>query len=108
MRRAIICIFLIGFCVVDIPTTFSREPQIRLVNGVQIKGTLLEAIDAGLKMQTAKGAHLFLWAHLSPATRFYYEPLFRANFKEILEGVLREGWTNQPITQVSIEALEKE
>jgi len=60
---------------------------VRLVSGITVKGDVVESTGAGLVIKTSKGAKAYEWETLSPATRYRYEPKFRANYDVVLRGL---------------------
>ncbi len=72
----------------------SQGQTVRLANGVVVKGDVLQISDAGLEIKAQAGNKVYTWETLSPATRFYYQPLFRANYEAVLLGLPKSAWTN--------------
>lgn len=70
--------------------------EIRMANGVILKGTVKQAADAGLEIQTSAGSKTYTWETLSSATRFRYQPIYRENFGFILDGLPPSARTNKP------------
>lgn len=60
--------------------------EIRLANGVVVRGEIRQATDSGLEFKTESGGRTYPWYTLSPATRYRLQPAYRANFKDILAG----------------------
>jgi hypothetical protein len=75
-------------------TVLAQEP--RLANGKPVKGEVKEATDEGLKVLLPEGEKVLPWKTLSIGTRYRYQPLFRANFDAVIEGVPPSQWTKQP------------
>ena len=72
----------------------SQGQTVRLANGVVVKGEVMQVSDAGVEIKTPAGNKTYTWETLSPATRYYYQPLFRANYEAVLLGLPRSAWTN--------------
>lgn len=70
--------------------------DIRLANGVILRGTVLQATDAGLELQTATGTRTYSWETLSVGTRYRYQPVFRVNYDSVLQGLPPSARTNVP------------
>ncbi len=70
--------------------------EIRMANGVILKGTVKQATSSGLEIQTPAGPKTYTWETLSTATRFRYQPVYRANFDVILQGLPPSARTNKP------------
>jgi len=70
--------------------------EIRLANGVIVKGDVTKLSDAGLELQTTTGTRTYSWETLSPATRFRYQAVFRANFETIAQGLPPSARNNVP------------
>jgi hypothetical protein len=75
--------------------------EIRMANGVIVKGTVKQATDAGLEVQNPAGSKIYTWDTLSTATRFRYQPIYRANFEPILQGLPPSARTNKPMIETS-------
>ena len=75
-------------------TQAAAAQEIRMANGVILKGTVSQATDAGLEIQTSAGLRTYTWETLSTSTRFRYQPVYRANFDAILEGLPPSARTN--------------
>lgn len=74
----------------------ARAQDVRLANGVAIKGSVLKSDDSGLEVQTQVGPRTYTWDTLSPATRYRHQPKFRANYEAVLQGLPPSAWTNLP------------
>lgn len=72
-----------------------RAEDVRLANGLVIKGQITRASDAGLEMQTSAGPKTYAWETLSWGTRYRYQPSFRANLDPILKGLPPAARTNE-------------
>lgn len=72
-----------------------------MANGVILKGTVKQATDAGLEIQTTAGSRTYTWETLSSATRFRYQPIYRANFDPILQGLPPSARTNKPMVDAT-------
>lgn len=70
--------------------------EIRMANGMILKGTFKRATNEGLEIQTAAGAKTYTWETLSAATRFRYQPIYRANFDPIVQGLPPSARTKKP------------
>ena len=68
-----------------------------MANGVILKGTVKQSTNAGLEIQTPAGPKTYTWETLSTATRFRYQPIYRANFEPVLQGLPPSARTNKPI-----------
>jgi hypothetical protein len=75
--------------------------EIRMANGVILKGTVKQATDAGLEIQTQAGPKTYTWETLSSATRFRYQPIYRENFEPILQGLPPSARTNKPVADAA-------
>lgn len=64
----------------------TRAEEIRLINGVAVRGEIRAQTDAGIEIQTDAGQRSFPWYALSPGTRYRLQPSYRANFSAILAG----------------------
>ena len=69
---------------------------VRFVNGTVVDGDVVAARDDGLVVRTPRGEQTLPWETLSAATRFRHQPVFRANFKAVLEGLPAAARTNEP------------
>ena len=74
---------------------------VRMVDGTVIEGEVIEAREDGLRMRTPRGEVTFTWETLSPATRFRHQPIFRANYQAVLEGLPAGARTNRPLEERS-------
>ena len=72
-----------------------------MANGVILKGTVKQATDAGLEIQSPAGPKTYTWETLSSATRFRYQPVYRANIDPILQGLPPLARTNKPPVEVT-------
>lgn len=72
-----------------------RAEDVRLANGLVIKGQVARATDAGLEVQTPAGSKTYAWETLSWGTRYRYQPSFRANLDPILKGLPPAARTNE-------------
>ncbi len=70
--------------------------DIRLANGMIVKGTVKQATDAGLEIQAQTGSRVYPWEQLSAGTRYRHQPAYRANFDAILQGLPPSARTNPP------------
>lgn len=68
--------------------------DIRLLNGVVIRGEARKATNEGLEVLTPQGPKTYAWNTLSAATRYRYQVQYRANLKEILQGQPVSARTN--------------
>ncbi len=73
--------------------------EIRMANGMILKGAFKRATQDGLEIQTASGTKTYAWETLSAATRFRYQPIYRVNFSPIVQGLPPSARTNKPDTQ---------
>lgn len=73
---------------------------IRLANGVLVKADTAEGTPQGLLVKTSKGDKTYEWSTLSPATRFYYEPVYRANYDVVLRGLPASRRVKTPLPDV--------
>ncbi|MFH0953179.1 MAG: hypothetical protein V1873_02495 [Verrucomicrobiota bacterium] len=76
--------------------SFSYGQNVRLANGVSIRGEVRNVTDDGLEIQTPTGPRTYSWETLSIATRYQYQPVFRANYEAILQGLPPSARTNAP------------
>ncbi len=97
MRRALHIIAAIAVTLLTAP--LCRSQDIRLANGVTIKGEVKQATAGGLEVQTPTGLRTYTWETLSTSTRFRYQPLYRANFDAILQGLPPSARTNAPVIE---------
>ena len=74
----------------------AKAQDIRLANGVIIKGSVLKVDDSGMEIQTQVGPRTYTWDTLSAATRYRHQPKFRANYEAVLQGLPPSTWTNVP------------
>ena len=72
-----------------------------MANGAILKGTVKQATDAGLDIQTPAGPKTYTWESLSSATRFRYQPIYRENFEPILQGLPPSARTNKPVVEAA-------
>lgn len=70
--------------------------DVRLANGVIIKGSATKATDGGLEVQTPAGLRTYTWESLSVGTRYRHQPVFRANFDTVLQGLPASARTKPP------------
>lgn len=82
--------------------------EIRMANGAILKGEVKQATDAGLEIQSPAGLKTFSWETLSSATRFRYQPMFRANYNAVLQGLPPTARTNKPTAKGTTEALDSD
>lgn len=80
-----------------------RAQAVRLVNGAAVQGEVVGIGEEGLQVRTATGMRTFTWDTLAPNTRFRYQPLYRANYDAVLQGIPRARWTNAPDPQLEAE-----
>ncbi len=66
-------------------TTASAQ-TVRLANGAAVQGEPIKATPEGLEVNTPRGAQVFPWETLSPATRYRHQPGFREKFSSVLAG----------------------
>jgi hypothetical protein len=71
--------------------------DVRLASGVVIKGEVIGSNAEGLEVKTGKGTKTYDWKTLSPATRYRYEPEYRANYEVVLRGLPPSRRTNPPL-----------
>jgi hypothetical protein len=69
------------------------DERARLANGQPLRGTVVQAKEEGLEVNTPQGVKVFSWEKLSAATRYRYQPAYRANFGKVLEGEPASAWT---------------
>jgi hypothetical protein len=72
--------------IVGLGGALADAEEVRLVNGVVVRGEIRQMTDSGVDMQTEAGARTYPWYTLSTATRYRLQPSFRANFQDILAG----------------------
>ncbi len=84
-----------------------RAQTIRLGNGIIIKGEAKAATGAGLEVQTPAGVKTYPWESLSTATRFRYQPSFRANFDVVLQGLPPDARVHKPDVPAAAATPEK-
>lgn len=94
MRRALHISVLTALTLLTAPPAFSQD--LRLANGVILKGAVVKATEAGLEIQGAAGTKTYSWETLSTATRYRYQPVFRANYEMVLQGLPPSARTNVP------------
>jgi len=75
---------------------YAQAQDIRLANGVAVKGSVLKVDDSGIEVQTQVGPRTYTWDTLSVATRYRHQPKFRANYEAVLQGLPPSAWTNVP------------
>ncbi len=66
----------------------------RLLGGQPLGGEVLAVRPDGIEMVAAGGGKLYPWSAFSPATRFRYDPLYRANLALAQQGLAVRAWTN--------------
>ena len=71
--------------------------DIRMANGVLMKGDVVSTSKSGLDIQTATGVKTVTWDTVAPSSRYRHDPLFRANFKEILQGLPPSARVHPPL-----------
>lgn len=76
--------------------TIATGQTVRLVNGSVVQGRVVAITDEGLQVRTATGERTFTWDTLAPSTRYYYQPVYRANYNAVLRGLPRSQWTEPP------------
>lgn len=76
---------------------------VRFVNGTTIPGNVTGVNNEGVQIRTSTGVRTLTWDTLSPGTRYRYQPLYRANYQAVLQGVPRARWTNAADPQVEAE-----
>lgn len=81
-------------CFLAINVMICQGQTVRLGNGVVVKGDVIQISNSGLEVKTQTGNKTYTWETLSPATRYYYQPLFRANYELVLQGRPSSAWTN--------------
>jgi hypothetical protein len=96
-RWALIAVFVLA------ASSFSSGQEIRLANGIVIKGEVVGSGKDGLEVKTPLRTQTYSWETLSPATRYRYQPEFRANYDVILRGLPPHMRTNAPDPQVVLE-----
>lgn len=87
---------LILFCVVLAASGKAEELMFpdgspRMVNGVEIRGTVQEATSDGLIVRTSKGAITYPWKYLSAGTRYRYELPMLEEMKARAEAEAKEA-----------------
>lgn len=80
--------------IAGVATVYSED--IRLANGVIVKGDVVGSSPDGLQIQTPAGTKVYSWETLSMATRYRHQPVFRANLDPVLRGLPPHARTNKP------------
>lgn len=74
--------------------TSSLGEDVRLANGMIIKGEVRGATAEGLEIQTQTGSRTYPWEQLSAGTRYRHQGSYRANFDAVLQGLPPSARTN--------------
>jgi len=88
--------FILGMIAITIACAGAYGQDLRMANGVILKGAPVKASENGLDVQTATGVRTIEWNSLAPSTRYRHEPLFKANYGTVLEGLPSSARTNIP------------
>jgi hypothetical protein len=99
MRRVLHIVILAGLILV--PALPGSAQEIRMANGMILKGEVKQATDTGLEIQSPAGPKIYTWETLSSATRFRYQPIYRVNFDAILQGSPPSTRTNKLEAEVT-------
>ena len=91
-------------CLVLVIAWPGNAQEIRMANGVVLKGTVKQATGEGLMLQTPVGLKTYTWETLSAGTRFRYQPVYRENIGFILDGLPPSARTNRPDSETTAPA----
>ncbi len=97
-----ICNRILTFVVPALIALQAAAQEVRMANGVILKGEVVKTTQAGLEVKSGATVKSYPWETLAPSTRYRYEPLFRANYEAVLQGLPASARTKKPDEEVPV------